>query len=500
MTKKTEGDSLKQWDEEADVVVVGFGGAGAVAAIAAKDAGADVLILEKQSSAKHTPSTMMSGGGSHLANDATEAAKYFKAMAMGIGLPDGYGDAPHVYPNYPEPLVEEIAQAWGEGVVGISEFLESLGSVNMEVTVPKPAFPDFPGSQSYGILSVEGSGSAFFDLLAQGVHKRGIRVLWETAGQRLAVDSPGEVNGVVAQQETKQVSIRARKAVVLTTGGFECDEELKSAFLPGWGWTFMGNPGNTGDGLRMVMGVGAALGHMHQTAARVVAGGVIADEIGTGFMCRMGHPGKILVDNYGRRYANEAFTSKDPDRYHFYKQVLTFDHFSLDYTRIPSWFIFDEKARKEGPVVQTFYGAHAVGIYEWSQSNLDEIEKGWILKGDSIEDLAAKIAAHPDNNKRMSPSVLVDTISRFNRYSEQGEDPDFQRAPERLGALQTPPYYAIAQYPGGPNTEGGPIKNAKSQVIDIFGEVIPRSPRSGVSSIRLAETSLSALSPVVLPE
>lgn len=69
------------WQEEADVVVVGFGGAGAVAAISAKDAGADVIILEKQSALKHTPSTMMSGGGLHVANEIKDAAKYYKAIA-----------------------------------------------------------------------------------------------------------------------------------------------------------------------------------------------------------------------------------------------------------------------------------------------------------------------------------------------------------------------------------------------------------------------------------
>lgn len=75
-----------EWQEEADVVVLGFGGAGAVAAITAMDAGAEVLILEKQTPQKHTPNTMMSGGGLHMANNIQEAAKYFKAMAFGMGL------------------------------------------------------------------------------------------------------------------------------------------------------------------------------------------------------------------------------------------------------------------------------------------------------------------------------------------------------------------------------------------------------------------------------
>ena len=113
----------EQWDEEADVVVVGFGGAGAVAAIAARDAGAEVLVLEKQSPDKHTPSTMMSAAGCHVANDAREAARYFKAVAFGIGLPDQYGDPARAYPCYPLQLVEEHAAAWAEGVLETADFL-----------------------------------------------------------------------------------------------------------------------------------------------------------------------------------------------------------------------------------------------------------------------------------------------------------------------------------------------------------------------------------------
>ncbi len=144
-------------------------------------------------------------------------------------------------------------------------------------------------------------------------------------------------------------------------------------------------------------------------------------------MCPIREGGKILVDNYGRRYINEFLASKNPDRYHFYKHVISYDTSKFEYPRIPSWLIFDEQARQKGPVVYTFYGAHAVGIYKWSQDNIAEIEKGWILKGDTTEDLALKIAAHRDNKGRMDAVTLANTIAMFNEYSEKGKDPDFQR-------------------------------------------------------------------------
>ncbi|MFH1651713.1 MAG: FAD-dependent oxidoreductase [Chloroflexota bacterium] len=472
-------DAGQQWGDEADVVVVGFGGAGAVTAIKAHDAGAEVLILEKQSPERHTPSTMMCAGGSQVADDPAAAAAYFQAVAFGIGLPEGYGDPPHVYPTYPGEYAAEITRAWSEGITGTGEFLKSLGEVEIQQKIPSVSFPGFPGVEHCGTLEVVGGGVALYALLEKAVKERGIRVFWETPGERLITDSRGQVTGVAAQQGGRTVRIKARRAVVLTTGGFQCDEELKAAFLPGWGWSFMGNPGNTGDGLRMAMGVGAALGHMHHCAARLIAGGDIVKDIGTGFMCPIDSPGRLLVDNYGKRYCNEYLMAQDPVRYHFYKKVVIYDTEKFEFPRIPSWFIFDEQVRQKGPVVYTFYGAHNVGIHRWSGDNRAEMERGWILQGATIEELAQRIAEHRDNKARMSAETLAATIARFNGFTDGGKDEDYDRPAKSLGALRTPPYYAIAEYPGGPNTEGGPIKNARSQVISIFGQPIPRLYAAG---------------------
>jgi 3-oxosteroid 1-dehydrogenase len=227
------------------------------------------------------------------------------------------------------------------------------------------------------------------------------------------------------------------------------------------------------------MDAGAALSHMHHCSAHVTAGGKITEDIGTAFNSRIGEPGRIMVDNYGRRYSNELLTSRDPDRYSFYKQVITYDTSRMEYPRIPSWLIFDETARQKGPVVLTFYGAHAVGLYHWSDDNSAEVKRGWILEGNSIQELAARIASHRDNNHRMNATILLETINRFNENCKKKFDPDFQRPAESLGQLDTPPYYALAQYPGGPNTEGGLLKNARSQVLDVFGNVIPRLYAAG---------------------
>lgn len=474
----------EKWDYEADVVVVGYGGAGAVTAITAHDKGTEVLILEKNPADKHTPNTKMCYGLVHYTENPTNAEKYFKALAFGEGLPPEMGDFTESYPRYPKDLAEEIARVWVEGLGQTADWLHSLG-LDLE-TATSMAFPTFPGKEDYITLSIvakvgvveKSGGQTLFKHLSDAVDERGITVLWETPGKQLIHNGQGEVFGVIAQHLGKEITIKARRAVVLTTGGFEYDEELKNEFLPGWKWVFIGNPGNTGDGIRMAMGVGAALGHMHHNAARVITGAMV-DEIGTGFMSEMNPPGAIIVDNYGRRYANEDWTQNDPQRYQFYNLVVQYDPTKLEYPRIPSWFIFDEKVREKGPIIYTFYGAHAIGLYKWSQDNRAEIEKEWILQGDTVEELASKIARQPENHGRMDAAVLKETIARFNQLSETGKDTDFERLPEKLGPLNTPPYYATALYPGGPNTEGGPIRNAKAQIISSLGKPIRRLYSAG---------------------
>lgn len=471
----------QKWDEEADVVVVGFGGAGAVSAISATDAGAKVLILEKEPQNAHYPNTKLCGGASHYAKDPADAEAYFKALAFGIGMPKEMGDPPEAYPAYPKELVDDIVKQWGKGVCETADWMKKLDpTFEFTETIPSKDFPTFPGGKQYGDFStkakvgvvVNTGGQTLFKYLSDAVDKRKIPVLWQTPGKRLILNAAGEVVGVIADRQGKEIAVKAKRAVILTTGGFEYDAELKHAFLPGWKWVFMGNPGNTGDGVRMAMGAGAALAHMYHNAARVVLGAMVK-EIGTGIRAPCDGASMVLVDNYGKRYANETYTSTSPQRYQFYNLVIQYDPTKLEYPRIPSWLIFDEKARKKGPIITTTYGAHAVGIYKWSQDNLAEVQKGWILKADTIEELAAKIAAQPDCMGKMDAKSLKATIDKFNQSCKEGKDAEFGRKTNLVG-VDTPPFYAGAMYPGGPNTEGGPVRDAKGRVISVFGKPVPR--------------------------
>ena len=122
----------------------------------------------------------------------------------------------------------------------------------------------------------------------------------------------------------------------------------------------------------------------------------------------------------------------------------------------------------------------------WSDDNLEEIEKGWAVQADTVAELAEKLGIDPD--------TLVATVDKWNADIIAGEDTLFGRPIENVkntaylaqdndnassAPLDTPPFYAVAQYPTLLNTQGGPRRNVEAQVLDVFGEPIPRLYSSG---------------------
>lgn len=117
--------------------------------------------------------------------------------------------------------------------------------------------------------------------------------------------------------------------------------------------------------------------------------------------------------------------------------------------------------------------------YIWSEDNQKEIDRGWIVKANTIEELAGKILADPDNNGLMSPSVLRETVKKYNEYCRKGEDLEFRKHKEWLQPLENPPYYTVKLWPGGPNTQGGPKRNERAQVLRPDNAPIPRLYAAG---------------------
>jgi succinate dehydrogenase/fumarate reductase flavoprotein subunit len=117
--------------------------------------------------------------------------------------------------------------------------------------------------------------------------------------------------------------------------------------------------------------------------------------------------------------------------------------------------------------------------YVWSFDNREEIDRGWVIRANTIEELAGKISADPDNGGMMSPAALRATMNRYHEHCQTGEDVDFGKPKEWLQSIQDPPYYAVKLWPGGPNTQGGPKRNTGGQSLRVDNTPIPRLYAAG---------------------
>lgn len=430
-----------------DLVVVGYGGAGAAAAITAHDAGASVVVLEKQAADAHTPSTRMSGGLVMAVDDAAAGAAYLDACAGGM-------------------VPADVSAAWARRAVDVLAWLEATTGTTFS-RINSAEHPDLPGADAVGVHQPgraafrldpsAGAGDALFGALAAAVDARGIDVRWSSPAQRLLVED-GRVVGV----RTAAGEVRARRGVVLACGGYEFDERLKRDTLRAHPVHFYGNPGNTGDGVRMAQAVGADLWHMNQMVGRAI-GHFLLDGAPINFIIDINPPGHLITDRHGRRYADETMQARL--LHGFYYEMLRFDYDGSEYSRIPSYWVFDERRRRAGPLTLTHIGACRVGLYDWSPDNSREIERGWIGCGATPEEAAAAVGM-PD------PAELGRTVAAYNAGCATGTDA-FGREPDTLVPLDPPPYYCVPLHPGGSNTSGGPRRDAAARVLDPFDAPVP---------------------------
>lgn len=470
-----------------DVVVVGYGAAGAVAAIEAARAGARVLLAEKMPDPGGV--SILSAGGLRIADNVDEAFRYLHHTCGG---------------RTPDDVLRTLA----EGMVGLPGYLRELAVVNgAQVGVtPNPGNYPFPGCDSLGyaeVASIPGFGETpeqdragylavrplrpgcyLFKLLADNVDAlvaQGRITVWlNSPAQRLVQDTSGRVKGIrilrgggPAGGPSESVGVEAPLGVILACGGFEADEELKKQFLvstPALTGSFRGN---TGDGIRMAQKVGAALWHMWLYHGPY---GIRHPDPNYPFglyvkMLPMWTPERrskplprmawIIVDQLARRYVNEY------PPYLSDTGVRQFDHYDPDryaHTRMPSFMIFDEEGRKMYPMGRSITNDREAH-YEWSADNLKEVENGILVKAETIEALADKLG--------LDPVSLKSTVERWNDAVDQGQDAEFGRAAETMVPLRTGPFYAARLWPLVINTQGGPMHDARQRILDAFGEPIP---------------------------
>ncbi|MBN1190141.1 MAG: FAD-dependent oxidoreductase [Dehalococcoidales bacterium] len=458
-----------KWDMEYDVVVAGNGGSGISAAVTAHDLGSSVIILEK---APHPGGgqTRTSGLGAAFATDPEGAAQYlYAASSNGLENADGSGRISVT------PL--EDCRVFMQEMALTPQWLKSMG-IDHNIRTGSSAFYPFPGADSFGHVVMKGWGQRFLEVMQDHLDKRGIRVLYATPAVELIQDPmTREIAGVYALREGQKIAVKARKGVVLCTGGFEFDEEMKANYLRPYPMKFSGWPYNTGDGIKMAQKAGADLWHMNTICGYL---NIWVPESPTAWLLRFRYG--VWVNKYGRRYTNEGTKLN----HNWWLKFFDYDLDEPGYLDVPTYMLFDDNERQMGAIsgncstdpqhvlgIQS-YPAELGGVPEgWSRDNLREVAKGWIKKADTIEELAGMLG------NRMDHSVLKETIERYNSFCAQGKDLDYNRDADTMRPVSTPPFYACVLYPGGINTLGGPRRNGYGQVLDPYKQVIPRLLSAG---------------------
>jgi succinate dehydrogenase/fumarate reductase flavoprotein subunit len=491
-----------------DVVVLGSGAAGLTAALAAAVEGASVVVLEKAEMLGGT--TALSGGTIWIPNnqpaadagvaDSRQAGlDYLASLSNGMILPelaealiDGgpeYVDFIHanselrlrLVEGYPDYHPERPGGLPGGGrsievdlvsFDGIEQYADRIGG-----TPSRMLIREMPLGGGTGVLDpevaarreadrVEGLGRGLVAGLLKACLARGVEIHTQHAGERLVVQD-GAITGIEISTPDGGRTLDAG-AVVLATGGFEYDAELVRDFLRGPVTRPIGVPSNTGDGLRMAMRIGAQLGNMREAwwAPMVPFPGLRRDGARNGLLASRERalPGSLMVNRYGRRFANEAANYNA-----FGGAFHQLDASRFEYPNLPSYLIFDQACVDRFGV---FGAAPGAPVPQWA------------TRADTIDELAALLA--------LPAEQLSLTIAEFNLNAEKGIDPDFGRGesafdrfpggrltgePESpsstLAPVSTAPYYAVEVASSLLGTKGGPRTDAQSRVLDVDGDPIP---------------------------
>ena len=456
------------WDMETDVIVVGFGGAGGCAAIEAGDAGAEVVLLELASAsggstALSSAEIYLGGsGGTRVQRacgfeDSTEDMFTYMMMTAGPQADEAK------IRNYCENSQAHFQWLVDLGVPFKDSFhaeraIMCLTDDCLLYTGSEKAWPFStrakPAPRGHN-LQVEGDngGPLLMKIITEQVEKRKtIQVEYETRALTLIADECNEVHGVVVRKDQKELNLRARRGVILCAGGFVMNEAMLAKYAPklAAGTQAIGNPGDTGTGILMGMGVGAAAVNMHE-----------------GFISVPYYPpasitGGILVNDKGQRIINE-------DVYH---------------ARLGNAILEDVGERHFFIVTVEQYG-------DYEKMNYMAAEV--VGTGESVEELEQEL--------QLPEGSLAATIALYNRFAAAGEDPLFHKAAEWLQPL-TPPLVALELTPGRGAfwpyfTLGGLDTLPTGEALTADGRVLPglyAAGRTACGVVRRAEGYSSGMS------
>jgi 3-oxosteroid 1-dehydrogenase len=506
----------EQWDHEVDFLVVGSGGGGMAAALAGADLGLDTLVIEK--GRKFGGTTGISGGGiwvpgnpalrrRGLDDDPDTIRTYLRLLTEGrvpAARIDAFVDnGPAVmefleespwmrffwvkgYADY-HPEVEG-GSAQGRSIearpfdtrkLGEDErFLRPNGMKGpLGLWVTAKDYHDLAMAKrtwrgrwatvvaAWRVSSnlvrrrhMATTGRALVARLRLALKDAGVPLWLETPMTELVIDEKGVVGGVVAERDGRPLRIGARRGVLLATGGFDHNAEMRRQYLPEGGRpdNSGGAPENTGEGIAAGRQAGAATDFMDDAwwmpSVRHPVGAMIP------LVSERSIPRSVIVSGRtGKRFTNEA------------APYVNFVHDQLAGGHVPVWFVMDAKARARYPFAQVLPGA------EFAKSFYDA---GTVHKTGTLAELADRIGVPAD--------ALTATVERFNGFARDGKDTDFGRGDSAydryygdptlpnptLDVIEEGPFYAIRVEAGDLGTKGGLVCDENSRVLRADGSVI----------------------------
>jgi succinate dehydrogenase/fumarate reductase flavoprotein subunit len=452
------------------VAVVGSGAAGLVAALAAAKAGARAIVYEWGDRIGGT--TALSGGNGwlpanpYIRDDSPEAAlAYLRALSLG-DVDDG--------------LLQVFVREAGP----TAAWIERETPVRLQPIAYCDYHAELPGGREQGGRTLEplpldpspraaelvrdapnvtapvtyvelATGELDRDEVARR-RQRGTLTLGRALVAGLVeacLDAGVEIRTGLRVRELPQAG-----AVVLATGGFERDPQLVKAFLRGPMVAPVGVPTARGDGLRLAVAAGAALGSMSEAwwcpAAHIPGETIDGEPLYRLILTERARPGCLLVNGRGVRFVDEAQNYNDLGR-----ALQNFDPVSYSFPNAAAWLVFDGGYRR---------------TYRLGPLSRRDPDPEWLARGETLAELAGAIS--------VPTAALEGTVASFNEGAARGEDAQFGRGTVpydrfigSLGPLAEPPYYAFRVLPGCLGTKGGPRVDADGRVLSMTtGEPIPR--------------------------
>ena len=473
---------LTKWDRSADVVIAGAGASGLCAAIMARDQGASVVVVEQNHDiGGHA---MVSGGRIPLGG-GTRLQKKFGVVDSADQVYLDHTDFHNLELRYSD---RDLVRVWADENAATFDFLLDNG-VQFEEVMPTlvngGTVPRLFRTKVYSDdlkVTINGSpGSGLVRALEKSARGKGVEILLRHTLTRIVRDEKSQrVQGIVATIDGKATSIEARRGFIIATGGFTSNVAFRRMFDPRLTEEYQvaGEPWSkqNADGEMLAMALGASLWGTSNVASehgrsvtktrhigarygyenlRWNPASPIFSQVGGAGLTVKTYQDLICVNQFGKRFWNELDD--------------TYDYLNACLGRHDS----DAKSKKTngGGPIWAIFDADAVTREEWDPKPPNVDANGFFFTADTVAELARKIV-NPYQASPMPARTLEETVAKYNAFVDAGKDTDFNR-PGPMFKIQKPPFYAAWATPILHDALAGLRINARCEVIDVRGDVIP---------------------------